>query len=454
MRTMSIIDCGARNGELCTAAIQTAINHMGASGGGTVYVPPGRWLTGTLSLRSGVTLFIAPGAVLEASANLADYTEHKLSNAGNNDRQNFHLLFAEDAEHVTITGGGRIFGNGPAHWLEPDAAAPGGVHWFRPKPQRVSPMVELRNCRHVRIENITLADSPGWTLHPHNCDFLTIRGVIVENNLLGPNTDGFDLNGCRDVFISDCHLTCGDDAIIIKAMSDARSCERVTITNCVVQSNCIGIGIGCETESDVRQIAISNCVAVHCMRMFAVGVWDGGVVEDVVVSNLVGDTITQFPTDRPIHLDVKRLTPACKLGTLRNLSISNVIARTRGRILLTAEDGSMLENITLRDVKLIVDEIDDPTVSVARSRSVQLSNTCPEARRARAAVVVQNALNLQLFNVHVQWPRGEEANAVPMQGLWARNTPSGVVDCPMLVANNPELEPFNLDHPNPTVAEA
>lgn len=433
---LAITDRGAVPGTLATAAIQACIDELAARGGGTVLVPPGTWIAGTIELRSGITLQLHPAAVLQASTDLAHYRDCSPTHGtdGNKDRQPFHLLVADGCERVAITGGGAIDGQGgPAWWDEPLP----GQRWWREKRQRVSPLLEIRASRHVTISDVTIRRSPGWTVHLFCCDEVRLRGVTVENDVYGPNTDGFDINGCRDVFVSDCKLTCGDDGIIIKATRDARSCERIVITNCVVRSNCIAYGIGCECSSDVRQVAISNCVAHATMRMFAIGMWEGGTAEDITVTNLVGDTVCALGMERPIHLDLKQhaqSTPISRdpavIGRVRNVTISNVVARTRGRILMTAQDGACLENIVLRDVRLIYPEVEDHAARIAAGfTSSQLSNHSPAARVAPAAVVADNCRGLRLHHVEAHWP---DPNPVPMHGLWLRNVGGGRIDCPDL----------------------
>ena len=111
---------------------------------------------------------------------------------------------------------------------------------------RISPLFEIRKSLHVVLDGFTIEDSPGWTIHPYCCDDVTIRGLTLDSDLYGPNTDGIDVNGCRDVFISDCNISGCDDAIILKATQDARSTERVVVTNCVLTTKCGALGLGAE----------------------------------------------------------------------------------------------------------------------------------------------------------------------------------------------------------------
>jgi polygalacturonase len=451
----SIADFGAKPNILCTQAIQAAVDKAHADGGGTVLVPDGVWITGMITLKSGITLLVRPAAVLRGSTNIEDYpaVERASHAAFHQDLSNtqkvaptskrHHMLFAENADHITITGGGTLDGSGPAFWEPPIAPS----KWSRAKHPRVSPMLEFRHCHYLTMDNIRVVNSPGWTIHPYCCDRTILRGVTIENDLFGPNTDGIDVNGCRDMSITDCHITCGDDAIILKATPDARSTERVAVSNCIVTTNCIGIGIGQETESDIRQVAVSNCVFTKCHRMFTIGVWSGGTVEDVVVSNCVGDTLDNFSLARPIQMEVKQhIGWDVPLGKIRNVQVSNFLARTCGRILLTAQEGTTLDNVVLRDINLVYADLEDPEAlspATGTQGSNQYANRNLEARRQRAAVVVENARDFVMDGLYIHWPENP-AGRPPHAAVWARNVAGGLWNIPMAKASMPSADALLL----------
>jgi hypothetical protein len=418
-----------------TRALQDAIDQA-ATRGGVVEVGPGEYTVSTLHLRSGLTFRLLRGAVLKAHTDLADYPT--LARGHNKDRQPFHLLHAENLEGLTIEGDGVIDGQGMAFWDPPRADAPGGTFWYRAKSQRISPLIELRHCRDVVLRDFVIRDSPGWTVHPYGCDRLTIRGITIANHLYGPNTDGLDINGCRDVFISDCDLTCGDDAIIIKSTDDARSCENIVVTNCILSSNCAVLGLGAEVTHAIRNVTFSNCVSRQALRIIQIEMWEAGLIENITFSNISGQTMTEVPLERPIYLDIQQHgRPDPALGTLRNVTISNFTATTRGRILLTAQDGAMIEDVTLRDVQLRYPQIEDASRTVPASRSSQMSNYNPHSRAINSVVVADNVRGLNLHNVSAAWP---DQPAVGYHGLWCRNVQRGIVDCPHLRSSRPEVK--------------
>jgi len=415
-----------------TRALQSLIDEAAAQQRGRVVIPPGRWEITTLFLRSHLEVELAHGAILTPTANLDLFPE--LKHGHNKDRQPFHLLVAEDLEDIALTGRGTIHGNGPAFWsglVYPD------MPWIKAKPRRVSPLLEIRRCSRVTLRDFTIVESPGWTVHLHDCDEVRIDALTIDNHLYGPNNDGLDINGCRRVTVSNCFIRGCDDNICIKSTSDARSSEYITVTNCVLESTCSAIGLGAETWNSIRHVAVSNCTVRNAIRMIQIIMWDGGTVEHVTFSNINGRAMTSIGTDRAIHFDIQQHNGENpQLGTMRHIVASNITCETRGRILLTAQDGATMEDITLRDIRLVYPEVEDPAVAIPRSRSVQLSNFSPEARVARAAVVADNISGLVLENVAVKWPAEAALVPAPMHGLWGRKLRDARVNCPSLHASS------------------
>lgn len=452
-----------------TATLQAAIDTTASAGGGTVTVPAGTWTVTTVHLRSGITLELAHAAVLKAHPNLDDYPATTVQDA-NKDRQPYHLLVAEDCENVAIVGDGTVDGDGFSFWYPPmrelvsqgvdpdayvdehglpDVYRKANHPWWREHKRRVSPMLEFKNVRRLRLRGVTIANSPGWTVHCHDCDDLHIHAITIANHLYGPNTDGLDLNGCRDVRISDCDLTCGDDAIIIKAMPDARSSERIAVSNCVIATNCAALGLGAETTFPIRDVSFTGCVIRQALRAFQIEMWEPGLIENVVVTGLTGTTNTEIPLQRALYIDIQHHGRSDgALGTCRNIQFSNITLTTRGRCLFTAADGAVIEDVVLRDVHLTYPTIENASETVPQYRSSQMSNDAPEARAVNAAVVASNCERLQLHNVITTWP-GMGSNTAgdaaansdlnphhddpPMHGAWLRNCRQTVIASPFLV---------------------
>jgi polygalacturonase len=308
--TKNILDAGANpdGRTLNTAMVQRAIDEIHLAGGGVVYAPPGVFLTGGLQLKSGVTLYLEAGCTLLGSPSIDDYAYHP-GPPRQGDANGHHVLFAQDAENVTICGPGTIDGQGAAYWepavdREPvrpeDAWKEGATGHFRPKNnnRRPSPMVEFAGCRNVRVRDITLRNSSGWTLRPVACESVVIDAVRIRNPIFGPNTDGLDITASRNVFVSNCDIVTGDDAICLKSENpygELLPTKNVTITNCVLTTSCNGFKMGTATHGAFQNILFTNSTiysdadapmntrpsAGICVEMV-----DGGSVDGVLVSNI------------------------------------------------------------------------------------------------------------------------------------------------------------------------
>ena len=198
------------------------------------------------------------------------------------------------------------------------------------------PMVTTYECKNVLIEGVSFSNPPFWTIMPAFTDNITITGITIENPDNSPNTDGIDPSSCKNVHISNCHISVGDDCIVIKSGRDedgreANSpTENITITNCTMLKGHGGVVIGSEMSGGVRRVTISNCVfdgtdigiRIKTMR------GRGGVVEDIWVSNVImynivneGILITlRYQTTEPEPLSER--TPA-----VRNVSLSGILIR-------------------------------------------------------------------------------------------------------------------------------
>ena len=190
-----------------TGPIQQAIDLCAQQGGGMVVLDQGRFLTGTVVLRSNVELHLTSTAVLLGSTDLAHYrvdpkVVYKLLHQS--------LLFAEGCEHVAITGQGTIDGQGKAF-----------AHGEKdPRPV----LIRLRDCRNVRIEDVLVKDGASFAVHPIHCQQVRIEGLRIDSRVQ-PNSDGIDIDGCQDVFIANCNIHSGDDSIALKTIERGAPCR-------------------------------------------------------------------------------------------------------------------------------------------------------------------------------------------------------------------------------------
>ena len=319
---------------LDTGALQHAIDAAAAAGGGVAYVPPGTYLTGTLQIRSRVTLYLEAGATLAASPRREDY-------------QFGCLIYAEDAPDIALSGRGTVEGGGPNFWRRKADGTWTSRDW------RPSELLRFLRCPNLLLEDITLKDSPNWTVHSIDCDRVTIRGLSVINGLGdddGPNTDGIMLDGCSTVRVSDCFVQGGDDCIVLKCMqARTQVCRDVTVTNCVLITSESGLKIGSDTYGEFYNITFSNCAIrdAGC----GIGLWmrDGGLVDGWTISNIA---MTLTGGGQPIYFWSHRRTDDTPWGTVRNVTISNLTATGDGGIFLSGVPDRYLENITLDTVRI------------------------------------------------------------------------------------------------------
>jgi polygalacturonase len=290
--TISPLDFGAKADgvTLDTAAIQSAIDACATRGGGTVYVPVGRYLTGALFFRDNITLHLEAGATLFGSQNPADYPVTPNRWEGVEQLTYAPLMAGNGLKNIAITGRGTLDGQGNFWWKgfrEKTLAYP------RPR------LIGFADCQNVLIEGVTLTNSPAWTVNPVRCENVNVRGVTIINPPDSPNTDGINPDSCRLVRISDCYVSVGDDCITIKAGTQHEhperraACRDITITNCTLERGHGGVVIGSEMSGDVQNVVISNCVFIGTDRGIRLKSrrGRGGVVENVRVSNLIMDGV-------------------------------------------------------------------------------------------------------------------------------------------------------------------
>ncbi len=383
------------------AAIQRAIEAAASVGGGVVYFPPGNYLSGTLVLKSNVTLHLGRGATLWGSRNMADYDPP-------------HLIYAREAENVAVEGGGTINGNGQAFWT-PD---------FKPRERRPGTLLEFVRCRNVRIQDVTILNAPAWTIHPLECDEVRIRGISIVNHLRGPNTDGIDPDSSRNVFISDCYIEAGDDSIVLKTTGRAGQppppCENVTVANCTLVSDDAALKLGTESHGDFRHILFSNCVIRGTRVGLAIYAKDGGVFESIRFSNITIETspdyyhqktgVTRTWIEYPIYIDLEKRYEDSRPSRVRDIVFSDITIRTRGRILAGGMPGHPLESLTFRNILMRVTGFEAIEKAGKPRGSSRVRPVGPEQdyAPAPAALVFANVRDLALQDLRIIWDTREQ----------------------------------------------
>jgi len=362
---INIADLGAKpDGKtLVTGIIQKAIDQCNAGGGGMVTIPAGRFLTGTLVLKSNITLNLEKGAVLLGSPDPRNYIKIKPRyQAFRTLTETRQLIYAEDQVNISITGEGTIDGQGAAHKaVESDGLGLTDAGITRPH------LIQFITCTNVRIEGIFLTNSAAWMQHYLACDHLHIRSIRVWN-FCNNNNDGIDIDGCHDVMISDCLIESADDAICLKATSP-RSCRDVVITNCTLHTLSSAIKMGTETTGGFQNVTISNCTISPVENNtfvynspdggcgIALLMVDGGTLENVTIT---GITISEIVCPVIIRLGNRARPympglPTPPVGKIRYVTLSDITATSSHRTTssIVGIPGYDVENVILDNFTLI-----------------------------------------------------------------------------------------------------
>jgi polygalacturonase len=355
----NVLDYGAvpDGRTMNTAAIAKAVAACAQAHGGTVTFPAGRYLTGAVILESNMTLELQAGSELLYSADPADSPLVASRWESTNAFTHAPLIYANGRENIAITGRGTLNGQGSNWWWRNGQYAPGRAAEARPameawlrlydrielgqKPgsgdfrlaaDYLRPsLVQFYGCRNVLVEGVTLTESPMWLLHPVYSENVAIRGVTFIST--GPNGDGLDVDSCRDVRISDCFFSTGDDCIVIKSGRDldgrrtARPTEHVAITNCVMYKGHGAIVIGSETSGGIRDVVASNIVSRgtwHGIRIKSER-GRGNTVEDMRFDNFLIEDSTYAAIEITALYQKEPAEPfSDRTPIFRNLAFSNM----------------------------------------------------------------------------------------------------------------------------------
>ena len=379
-----------------TVAVQAAIDAAGAAGGGEVVVPAGRYLCGTLYLKSNVDVNLALGATIEGSKDPDDYNrwdfcpQNSKSSAENT--SGGHLIVCLEQTNVVLRGAGTIDGNGRhfmTHGFDPSRVGKTGENGLGGKnPQdailwRPAQMLWFCESSRVRIEGLRIHNAPYWSVFIWGCDHVEARGLEIKTSRKDPytmNGDGLNIDCCRHVRVSDSDIETSDDSLCLRASGGKRlrhapeETAFVTVANCSLSSyqDAVRIGVG---DGTIHDCVFANCVIHHCSRgVNFSSTWfpsRGCDFRNVHFMNIVSHTMGSFLR---IHRlkgtdpDVENLHFANVSGTqgepsyiwsrrgkpFRNISLRDVFMD--GGIEVVNADGFRLEGGTLREIKLSKDE--------------------------------------------------------------------------------------------------
>lgn len=372
-----IIESGAcPDGKtLDTEAIQRAIDACHQAGGGLVMCGPGTFLTGSLELKSNVELRLAPGCRLVGSPHLADYTPLEADGfrAGlAPEKSAISLIRAANAENIAITGAGIIQGSGLAFYN--DRAGAGKLE----KPDTPRPRIGMfYRCRGIRIQDTAFVDSACWTLWLMQCEGAQIHRVAITGNRRMRNVDGIDLDACRDVTVSDCRINTEDDCLVlrsIQALYDSPAvCENIVVANCLLDSGCQGVRVGCPSDGIIRNCVFSN---------LTIESENNGIVFDnprrylqpestcsAHITNIMFSNVLINCRQTPIRIAVE---DGIALQRLSDLNFSGFRIQSGGPCLVQGSPETVIRNVSFNDMR--IETSGDNALLCRHCDGVRLSN--------------------------------------------------------------------------------
>ena len=326
-----------------TASIQKAIDACAKAGGGDVTFAAGRYLTGSIELRSHVHLIVPQGTIIQGSGDKADYPLATARWEGMEKPAYLALIRADHAEDIAITGAGTIQGDKEIGKLR-DPRAP--------------TLIEPIECRNVRLDGLTVHSQHIWTLHPIYCEGVTLSNLIVQSK--GGNGDGIDPDSCRHVTIDHCSFDTNDDNIAIKSgkgqegVKVGRPCEDITITNCTFLKGASSIAFGSELSGGIRDVHIAHCKFYQGggALYFKMRAGRAGYVRDVTADDLeVGpEPLFVINNNYKFNPDSQGVPGSDGLTKFQNITINNARIACKRAVSVAAMPEKPADGITLSNI--------------------------------------------------------------------------------------------------------
>jgi hypothetical protein len=341
-----------------TSAIQAAIDACTSAGGGRVVIPAGgRFLSGTIELKNNVELYVERGALLEASGEESDFVhmhvdKPQMENVYPNINQSISFIVAYDAQNIAVTGAGIIDGGGKKYIITELQ------HIYRMRQMRPFTFFFIGGSG-ITFHDVTIRDGALWTVRLSGCEDVLIDGIRILNDLKLPNSDGIDLDQCRNVRISNCHIVAGDDCICLKACDntgDFGPCENITVTGCTLVSTSTALMVGCEAHRPMRNVVFDSCTIQSSNRGLGIHMSHESDVENIIFSNIVIET-RLFDTDwwgraEPIYVCLAPWTATDTIGHVRHVRFSNILCKGENGVFVYASEAGHIHDVIFDNVRM------------------------------------------------------------------------------------------------------
>ena len=324
-RYCNIVDYGAvPDGKTSArAAIQRAIDVVNQQGGGTVDIPPGKFVTGVITLKTGVSLHLAKGAVLLGSASRIDYGPSDAS----------ALIVAKGQHHIGINGSGVIDGQGnlliediyrmlhAGTLTDSEWQTENPWHQVRPEERNRPKIIEFINCDSITMRGVSINNGLCWIQNYKNCSHVLLDSIKVESNTMW-NNDGVDLVDCTNAVVTNSFFNADDDGICLKSEDRKRRCENIYIANCTIRSSASALKFGTASHGGFKNITVRNLTVYDTYRSaIALEVVDGGIMEDIDIRNVKATN-----TGNAIFIRLGHRNKDSVISQLRRVHISQVKA--------------------------------------------------------------------------------------------------------------------------------